>query len=71
VSIRRIQDKRISPKEWLYLADDMHAVVRKREHGFKGQAHLDSLMTMQRLTYQYENLWQHSVPSSELRRLAM
>lgn len=71
VSIRRIHDKRISPKEWLYLADDAHAVVRKREHGFKGQAHLDSLLTLQRLSYQFENLWQHSIPSSELRRLAI
>lgn len=71
VSIRRIHDQRISPKEWLYLADDAHAVVRKREHGFKGQAHLDSQLTLQRLGYQYENLWQHSIPSSELRRLAI
>lgn len=71
VSIRRIHDKRISAKEWLYLADDAHAVVRKREHGFKGQAHLDSMLTLQRLSYQYENLWQHSIPSSQLRRLAI
>lgn len=71
VSIRKIHDKRIAPKAWLYLCDDIHAIERRREHGFKGEAHIESPMTLQRLSYQFENLWQHSIPSSELRRLAI
>lgn len=71
VSIRKIHDKRIAPKEWLYLCDDLHAVERRREHGYKGQAFVESPMTLQRLSYQFENLWLHSAPSSELRRLAI
>jgi len=71
VSIRRIHDKRVSPKAWLYLCDDLHAIERRREHGFKGQAFIDNTQALQRLSYQFENLWIHSTPSSELRRLAM
>lgn len=71
VSIRRIHDKRVTPKAWLYLSDDLHAIERRREHGFKGQAFIENPQALQRLSYQFENLWLHSTPSSELRRLAM
>lgn len=71
VQIRRVQDKRFTPRAWLYLSDNAHAIERKIQHGFVGKAYIESPGAVQRYNYQFEELWQHSVPSSELRRLAI
>ena len=71
VQIRRVQDKRFVPKAWLYLSDNAHAIERKPEHGFVGKAYIESPGAVQRYIYQFEEVWQHSVPSSELRRLVI
>jgi len=71
VSIRHVEDPHYAPKEWLYLCDDKYAIERRREQRFIGKAYLDNPAMLQRFTYEFENFWQHAVPSSSLRRISI
>jgi hypothetical protein len=71
IQIRKLDRYNADTREWIYLCDDTSTILRKREHGFHGAAHLDNKAIAERARFQFEHKWQHSVPSIELRRLAI
>lgn len=71
VQIRKLDRHNADTREWTYLCDDTSTILRKREYGYYGAAHLDNKAIAERARFQFEHKWQHSVPSIEIRRLAI
>jgi hypothetical protein len=71
IQIRKLVQNNSEIREWIYLCDDNSTLLRKKEYGFYGAAHIGNKAIAERSRFQFEHKWQHSVPSMEIRRLAI